>query len=209
MIRAPAAERNKEPILNVLRALLNPDRALKALEIASGTGQHVAHFAKHFDNITWTPTDVDTSSFSSILKHVEHENLSNVNPPVYLDVSKPIEEWPENIKSSQYDLILCSNMIHITPWICTLGLFSAVTKLLNPTSGQLITYGPYAIDGVLTPESNVRFDEGLKRSNPEWGVRDIRDLEKLAAAGDLKLIKIFEMPANNKMLLFRKSTFLG
>lgn len=203
MRRAPAAERNKEPILEKLKEIL-PASASYILEIASGTGQHVAHFAKSFKGVTWQPTEYDTSSIPSIQAFINQEKLDNVRPPLVLDVTKPVDEWPKEIpRNGSLDGIYCANMIHISPWACSVGLFRSAGILLN-SNGLLITYGPYAVDGVLTPESNVQFNQGLRNQNPEWGVRDVKDLIQLAEANHLKFEHLYEMPANNKILIFKK-----
>jgi len=204
MNRAPAADRNKEPILEKLREIL-PASATKILEIASGTGQHVTHFAKAFPHITWQPTEYDPSNLQSIQAYIDHEGLSNVKSPVVVDITKPIDEWPKAVPTDGgcLDGIYCANMIHISPWACSIGLFSSASRLLKP-SGLLITYGPYAIDGVLSPESNIQFNQGLKRQNPEWGIRDTKDLIQLAHANHLQFQVKYDMPANNKILVFKK-----
>lgn len=130
--------------------------------------------------------------------------LNNVLEPLKLDLTAPLSTWPTQINQPQeYDLILCINVIHITPWKCTEGLFNAAGILLKPSS-LLVTYGPYSVDGVLVPESNIRFDQSLRAQNPEWGVRDTRQLNQLANQNGLTLIKMFDLPANNKILVFKK-----
>jgi hypothetical protein len=114
-----------------------------------------------------------------------------------------VSQWPVD-KQTKLDLIICSNVIHISPWNCTLGLFEGSSALLKDGTGLLITYGPYAVDGILTPESNVNFDISLRSQNPEWGVRDIRDLKQLAQKNKMTFVSMHEMPANNKLLVFRK-----
>lgn len=203
MIRAIASERNKQPILDVLKTLISRDTPLTALEVASGTGQHCVHICKHFTNITWQPTDIDPSCMTSIEKYIEAEGTTNVKAPLMLDVSQPVEQWPATIKGCLYDLIVNINMIHISPWVCTVGLFSSAGMLLKP-SGLLITYGPYAVDGTLTPESNVLFDQSLRSRNAEWGVRDVADLRTLASQHRMQFVKAFDLPANNKVLVFKK-----
>ena len=128
-------------------------------------------------------------------------NLMNVLPTIRIDVSEPVSQWqiPSSVK---IDLMICINVIHISPWNCTEGLFKS-SSLLSP-NGLLLTYGPYACDGVLTPESNVNFDWNLRQQNPEWGVRDLRDLKILAQNNGLALMSTYEMPANNKVLVFKK-----
>lgn len=148
---------------------------------------------------------MNTNNFKSISSYAALLPNNNVLDPVQIDVSLPTESWPENITAVKYDVIYCSNLIHISPYACTTGLFSSAGKILKPGSGILITYGPYAENGILTPESNFRFDEGLRMQNPQWGVRDIVDLLKLAEENGLKYVKKIEMPANNKMLFFTRS----
>ncbi|CAG2111380.1 unnamed protein product [Medioppia subpectinata] len=207
MLRYAAAERNQEVILqvltNVLRSEGKVDHNLNALEIGSGSGQHITHLAKHLPLIRWQPSDVDTRLFESIGAHITRSGVTNVLPPLQLDVSAPFIQWPIP-ESPKLDLILCINVIHISPWNCTVGLFEGSASLLAAKSGLLVTYGPYATDGVLSPESNVTFDASLRRQNPEWGVRDIRDLKVLAASNGLSFVSSHEMPANNKILVFRK-----
>lgn len=204
MIRAAASERNKQPILDALKTLLSRDEPLTALEIASGPGQHVSHFAQHFANITWQPTDIDASSIASIRAYVASEALTNVKEPLTLDISTPFDDWPTAVKSRQFNVMVCINMIHISPWACTIGLFAGAGRLLK-ANGQLITYGPYAVNGQLTPESNVLFDQSLRSRNAEWGVRDVRDLQTLAANHGLHLAQApLDLPANNKLLVFKR-----
>jgi len=203
MLYSPSAERNKEPILQVLKQIL-PNGALKVLEIASGTGQHVTHFAQTLTNITWQPTELDEQSVSSIAAYVNQAELKNVNPAVAVDVTKPVSQWPDVAGvGGGYDAILCSNMIHISPWECTVGLFTAAGAILKPR-GLLVTYGPYAVDGVLTPQSNISFDQGLRYQNPKWGVRDVKDLKVLGQQNKLEFKTSIDMPANNKVLVFEK-----
>ena len=203
MIKAPAAERNKQPILDVLSSLFPADTRADVLEIASGTGQHVIHFAQHFSRMTFTPTDYDSSSVETIRKNMSIVNLSNIRPPVEVDVSLPVQQWPPAVTDRTYDLMICTNMIHISPWRCTQGLFAAASQLLT-SEGRLVTYGPYAVSGILVPESNVQFDQYLRSQNPEWGVRDTEEIRREGAKNNLQMIKIFEMPANNKILLFQR-----
>lgn len=205
MMKAAPSERNKEPILSVLKRVLPTTTPLTVLEIASGTGQHVAYFAPFFQNIMWQPSDIDQRCIESIKLHISNCNLTNVRLPIYLDISQPVEYFPKEICQSRFDVIYCANMIHIAPWSCTLGLFAAAGRMLQQEGGLLITYGPYAIDGVLIPESNVNFDKGLRRENPSWGIRDTRDLKVLANQNAMQFVEMFDMPANNKVLIFKKT----
>jgi len=193
-----SAERNREPILKVLKEILSSDKPLKALEIASGSGTHVGYFAEHLRNVTWQPSDLDVKNLPSITAYKqEHENIME---PIVIDVSEPL---PSTLKTSSFDFILNINMIHISPWSASLGLISNAGQLLQ-SMGLLITYGPYSLDGTLEPESNRSFDQNLRGMNVEWGIRDIRDLEVEAAREQLELVKVVDMPANNKMLIFKK-----
>jgi len=193
-----AADRNKEPILKVLRTLIS-DTPMAALEVASGHGSHVAYFAENFPQVTWQPSDLNSSSIESV--KANSQGLSNVLPFVEVDASNP--PAPLLQAGEKYELVLCINMIHISPWAATLGLFAMAGKVLRP-NGKLVTYGPYAQDGVLAPESNQQFDLNLRSRDPSWGIRDVTELKEVAAAQGLQLDQVIEMPANNKTLVFVK-----
>jgi SAM-dependent methyltransferase len=190
---APASERNREPILEVLRRVL-PARGL-VVEIASGTGQHAVHVAAALPGITWQPTDLDPDALTSIAAWREEAGLANLRAPVALDVTAPV--WPFDAA----DAIVCINMIHIAPWAASVALLDGAGRLL-PAGGVLYTYGPYRFDGVTAP-SNEAFDRSLRERDPAWGVRDVRDLRAAAAARGLTLDEVVAMPANNHSLVFR------
>lgn len=202
MIKAPAAERNKDPILDVLKTLGPASWSGKALEIASGTGQHVCHFASYFTKLIWQPSEYDKGSLNVIRNNISYNSaLTNILDPVQIDITQPCEEWPIS-RDSKYQLIVCINMIHISPWQCTLGLLVNSSKLLKE-DGYLVTYGPYSVNGILTPESNIAFNDNLKHRNSEWGIRDVKDISDEASKVNLHLINMVDMPANNKTLIFQ------
>ncbi|KAK3930210.1 Methyltransferase-like 26 [Frankliniella fusca] len=203
---AAAAERNKGPILDVLKQHLTVVRQPGlVLEVSSGTGQHVAWFAPHFPDLTFQPTEFDRDCLESIKAHIKEGGLTNVRDPHILDASKPSSHWlGGSIQPGSLSAIINVNMIHISSQKAVEGLFAGAGSLLCP-GGRLITYGPYAVDGKITPESNVNFDRTLRSRNPEWGLRDIvLDLQPLAAAAGLSLTHTIDMPANNKVLVWQK-----
>lgn len=187
-----AADRNKDPILAVLRSVL-PTTG-KVLEIASGTGQHVCFFAQALPGIHWHPTEPDDASRESIVVRTHEARLTNVAAPVALNVLEA--HWPIG---EDFDAMLCVNMIHISPWAATHALLSGAARHLSPR-GKLILYGPYRENGTAVP-SNLEFDASLKRRNPEWGLRDLEEVERLAAAQGFRREQRVDMPANNLTLV--------
>lgn len=197
MLTYPAPERNKDPILDVLRRVL-PSSG-RVLEIASGTGQHIVHFAQALPRLAWQPSDPEAAHRAAIQGRVEAAALANVAPPLALDVlDRP---WPVG----GADAVVCINMIHIAPWGATLALLQEAGKLL-PAGGLLYLYGPYRREGRHTSPSNEAFDEDLRRRNPEWGVRNLEDVERQARKCGLALDEVVAMPANNFSVLFRSGS---
>jgi SAM-dependent methyltransferase len=193
---APAAERNKEPILAVLRQVL-PKTGL-VLEIASGTGQHAVYFAAALSGLTWQPSDPDAESRILIEAWIAKAGLQNVLPPLALNVhARP---WP----LERADAVVCINMIHISPWQATLDLMSGAARLLG-TEGVLFLYGPFRRFGEHTATSNEVFDASLRARNSEWGVRDIEAVGDVASNHSFSLEQVVEMPANNLSVVFRRS----
>jgi hypothetical protein len=190
---APATLRNRDPILGVLRNAL-PERGL-VLEIASGSGEHVVHFAHALSALDWQPSDPDPAARASIA--VWTAGLSNVRPPIALNAAAP--DWPID----QADAILCINMVHISPWQATEGLFAGAARLLS-RGGLLYLYGPFRRNGAHSAPSNAAFDTDLRTRDAEWGVRDLEAVETLGAVRGLRLERVVEMPANNLSVLFRR-----
>lgn len=198
----PSASRNEKDILEVLKQFLGRSDKIKVFEVAAGTGQHAKAFASHFSSASWEPTEFDGSLLNDIKIHCK--SMKNVKTPQKVDISKNLEDWeftPQYL--AKYDVGLCVNMIHISPIECTHGLFKNMSKLLA-FGGLLFTYGPYAVDGVISPQSNVDFHNSLKSRNPNWGLRDIRFLKKISKENGLKLEMVVDMPSNNKTLVFRR-----
>ncbi len=191
-----AAERNKEPILDVLRRVL-PKQGL-VLEIASGTGRHVLHFAAALPALRWQPTDADTELRESISLSVSAAELSNVNAALQLDVLKT--PWPVR----EADALLCINMIHISPWAATVALFDGARDTLS-ADDVLFIYVPYRRDYRHTTPSNEAFDVSLRSRNPEWGVRDLEAVTRTAATAGFIREDVIAMPANNLSVIFRKA----
>jgi hypothetical protein len=194
---SPAADRNKQAILEVLQKVL-PDQG-KALEIASGTGQHVAWFAAGLPGWVWQPSDAQADGFESINAWVAEQAVSNTLKPVVIDVMAA--NWlPADRK---FDLIYCANMLHIAPWATCAALMRGSAGHLAP-DGQLATYGPYFEVAVPTSPGNLAFDQSLRERDPAWGIRRLEDVQTKAADAGLKLLARHAMPANNVLLIWQR-----
>jgi len=193
---SPAAERNREPILAALRALL-PTQA-HVLEIASGTGQHAEHFAAAQPGWRWQPTDAEPASLPAIVARTSR--LANVSPARLLDVL----HWPPLPGLAPFDAVYCANMIHIAPWAACPALMQGAARVLAP-GGMLALYGPFLLDDTTNAPSNLAFDADLRQRNPAWGVRRLVDVVQQAEAAGLALTQRTEMPANNLLLAFKRT----
>lgn len=193
---APAAQRNAEPLLSVLRAVL--PAAGTVLEIAAGTGQHAVYFARALPALRWLPSDPDPTMRASIAAWRAAEGPDNLAEPLDLDAGDSAALWP-----AAADAVLCVNMFHIAPWSAALGALGGAARLLPPDA-PFVVYGPFMRDGRHTSDGNAAFDADLKRRNPAWGLRDVADTAAAAAARGLTLDRIDDMPANNLTLTFRR-----
>ncbi|XP_028139355.1 methyltransferase-like 26 isoform X1 [Diabrotica virgifera virgifera] len=200
-VNFPSADRNKEPILEVLKQYFDNTIEGKVIEISSGTGQHAAHFAPHFPKLTFQPTENEPSLLESISAYAADTPTKNVKEPLLVNV---VDDWTKWNVSNDFDYAINVNMIHVTPFSCTIGLFKNISSVLKP-GGLLVTYGAYANNGVLEPESNRQFDKSIRQRDPNCGVRDIQDIVKVSESYGIKLKEIIEMPANNKCLIWQKN----
>jgi SAM-dependent methyltransferase len=192
---AQATERNREPLLAVLREVMPASGTV--LEIASGTGQHAVFFARAFPGLRWQPTDMEPESLESISAWRAEEPLPNLLPPLALDASS--DTWPVD----SADVILNVNMIHISPWASCQGLMRGAGRVLTP-GGCLVMYGPYFVEGRETAPSNLAFDASLRERNAAWGVRQLGAVTAEAARHGLERERVVDMPSNNLTLVFRK-----
>ena len=192
---APSAQRNRDPILAVLRETL-PVSGL-VLEIASGSGEHAVHFAGALPGLSFQPSDPNAEARASIDAWARETALQNLLPALQLDASTP--GWP----LARADAVICINMIHISPWAATQGLIAEAARLLPPDA-PLYLYGPYRQDGVPLAASNAAFDESLRSRDPRWGLRELGEVAALAQAAGFGPPAVTAMPANNLSVVFRK-----
>ncbi len=207
---APATERNREPILEVLLQVLPPTGSV--LEVSSGTGEHALFFAPRLRPRNWIPSDPNPVARASIAAWREHCPADNLYPPIALDACDSVwaverEELPDSLQGIDFErdpivAIANINMIHIAPWSACLGLMAGAGRILPP-GGILYLYGPFKQGGRHTAPSNVAFDESLRSQNPEWGVRDLDDVVAAAKEHHLSLLKTYAMPANNLSVIFQ------
>jgi SAM-dependent methyltransferase len=202
---AAAFHRNHEAIWAVLQPFL-AGRTGDVVEAGSGTGQHVVHFARHTPDIVWWPSDLNEKHLRSIEAWRAHSGLSNIRPPLRIDLSDAAwcDAMHDNNGPQNLLAVFCANVIHIAPWRVAEGLFEGAGRYLR-ADGRLFLYGPFKRGGKHTAVSNAVFDTSLRERDPEWGVRDVEALERLAADAGLALVATAEMPANNLILAFERS----
>jgi SAM-dependent methyltransferase len=199
---AAAFHRNHEAIRAVLQRVL-AGKSGDVVEAGSGTGQHVVDFARHLPDVTWWPSDLNERHLESIDAWRVHAGLSNIRPPLRIDLSDPgwCPQMQDGSGPGALLAVFCANVIHIAPWRVAEGLLAGAARFLR-ADGRLLLYGPFKRDGRHTAVSNAVFDTSLREKDPEWGVRDIDALKDLAAPAGFALEEIVEMPANNLVLVF-------
>lgn len=194
-----ACDRNKEPILEVLeRHILHSDRRL--LEVGSGTGQHAVFLAPHFPQLEWHPTDL-TENLPKINMWLKEANNPNIQKPVRLDVSK--DDFPK----LKFDVVFTANTLHIMHWKDCKSFMKLLGNRLREDS-RAIFYGPFKYNGEFTSESNAEFDAGLKTRDPLSGIRAFEDVNNNMIKNGFELVHDYEMPANNRMLVYNRRRFV-
>ena len=196
---APQADRSKGPIVEVLKRVL-PDSGL-ALEVGSGTGQHITHFARQFPGVVWQPSDYDQVAVASIESYRREAKLENVREPLLLEVRKRI--WGHGL----LDVVLTINLLQVTAWFVCEGLFDGAKRHLGP-AGVLFLYGPFRQDGGYTSADNARLDAALRSRNPDWGLRDIEAVVALGSVRNLMVEQAIDLPGGQLGVVFRKQAEL-
>lgn len=192
-----AADRNKGPITDVLARVLPAHGT--AVEIASGTGQHIVHFAHAFPGLHWQPTEPDTELHASIAARTRQAGLANVGDVMALDVREV--PWPINAAEA----LIAINLLHVAPWAVTGALFQGAGRLLS-RRGVIVIYGPFHRHGRATSDGNQAFDRQLRDTHPEWGIRDVEAVDAAGADHGFALAELVAMPANNLCLVFEPGT---
>ncbi len=194
-----ACEQNREPILQVLTELITTEvksHKPTVLEIGSGTGQHAVYFAAALPQLTWHCSD-QRQYHPGIQAWLDEAKLPNIHSPINLNVSE--EGWPE----TQFDIIYSANVTHIMHWQNVVDLFAKGAACIKP-AGIMVCYGPFNFEGKYTSASNAQFDQYLRSQDPESGIRNFEDLQQLAKEAGLKFVRDYEMPANNRILVWQK-----
>jgi len=198
---APAFHRNHDAIWSAIAGFLD-GKTGSVLEIGSGTGQHAVTFARRSPQLTWWPSDIYPSHLASIAAWRHEAGLANLRTPQRIDLTDPVWTWAAE-GSDELTAMICINVLHISPWYVAQHLFSGAGRYLRE-GGRLLLYGPFMRDGAHTAPSNAAFDASLRAQNPDWGVRDVRELNSLADSAGLRLVAVEPMPANNMVLAFER-----
>ncbi|XP_026181393.1 methyltransferase-like 26 B [Mastacembelus armatus] len=204
MLLSPQAERNWEDLCSVLEDVLEEQahRQLFAVELGSGTGQHVIRFAQKMPFVTWQPSDIKEESRDSIKAYIAATHAKTVLQPVHLDASEPWEKWA-GLSRSSCDIVIAINLLQYSSFKTAKGVFNGAGQILRQ-NGLLITYGVFAINGTITPSCNENLDAELRKINPDWGLPDIDVLRQLAYGNGMRMERIIEMEEYYKCLIFRK-----
>ena len=201
-LHSPNFGSNFEPIRDALRPLLE-GRDGTVLEIGSGTGHHVAHYAREFSGLTWVPSDIYPEHRASIAAWGAALGCANLAPPLHLDAA---EDWAGSVRGhGPLAAVLCINVLHIAPWAVAEGVVRGAGQTLAP-GAALILYGAFREGGRHTSEGNAGFDARLRADNPDWGVRDLDEVAALARAAGLGPAEITRMPNNNLLVAFRRES---
>lgn len=192
---APATQRNAGPIAEVLAREL-PAEGL-VLEVASGTGEHAVFMARRFPQLTWQPSDLELDALASIDAYAGEAGLANLRPALVFDAANG------NPPAGHANAMVCINMVHISPWKASIGLFRAAAALLDE-GAPLVLYGPYLERDVDTAASNIAFDKSLRERDADWGLREIGEMDRLGAEYGFARTRRTTMPANNLMLVYRR-----
>jgi cyclopropane fatty-acyl-phospholipid synthase-like methyltransferase len=195
---AEACERNKGPILEILKEVL-PSRG-RILEIGAGTGQHLVFFAPHFPGLKWQSSDC-SENLGGLAARISLEASPNILPPIELDV---LGNWPGQL----FDAVYSANTAHIMAWHAVCAMFAGLELHLAP-GGVFCLYGPFNRNGRFTAASNAEFDRQLRERSSEMGLRDVEALESLAQRHQMILVRQYPMPANNQVLVFRRTEVPG
>jgi SAM-dependent methyltransferase len=200
----PAFHRNHDAIWSAMAGFLSAQKG-DVLELGSGTGQHIAEFARLAPDLTWWPSDTVPSHLESIAAWRRHACLANLRAPQRIDLTDPAWSWTADGQAgAALSAMLCINVLHIAPWRVAQNLIAGAGRLLRE-EGRLFVYGPFKLSGQHTAPSNAAFDASLRAENPDWGVRDLADLNSLAQDAGLRAAEIVPMPANNLVLAFARA----
>jgi cyclopropane fatty-acyl-phospholipid synthase-like methyltransferase len=191
---AESCEQNRDPILAVLRELFTEPATV--LELGSGTGQHAVYFARHLPHLNWQTSDLP-ENLPGINTWIDDEDLANVRHPLVLDVSD--QPWPV----SSVDHVFTANSLHIMSWASVQQLITGAGNIIT-TGGRMVVYGPFNYSNQYTSDSNARFDSWLKSRDPLSGIRNFEDLDTLAQNAGMQLFADYEMPVNNRILVWQK-----